>query len=115
MAIPCRLFSCTKMTNRIRSIEVLPRKVPMGRVRRRTSRKRRGICSSDLSALIGVLEAGQRIVGIVAQAGDGFGAGISPAHGEAPGGGRRPGAIGSDGAQTLPDGFLLCEPCRGRS
>ena len=44
---------------------------------------------SDLSALIGVLEAGQQIVEIVAQACDGPGVCIFPAFGEAPGGAER--------------------------
>ena len=113
MGTPCRLFSCTKMANIIRFIEVFSWKGPRFVAGPRGSGA--GVRGSDLSALIGipVLEAGQRE--IVAQAGDGFGAGISPACGETSGGAPCLGAVESDSVQTLLDGFLLCEPCRGRS
>ena len=61
----------------------------------------------DLSALIGVLEAGQQVVEIVAQACDGLGVCIFPACGEAVGGAPSLEAVVGGSVEILPDGVLL--------
>ena len=81
------LFSWVKTAKRMRSIEVRSWKTPIGRVRRRTSRKRRSMALVVRTALRSaeglVAKAGQKFVEIVAQTGDGGGIGLAPALGEA--------------------------------
>ena len=87
MLTPCALFLWMKTAKRMRSIDVRFWNVPMGRVLRRTSRKRRfdGVGGSDTAALGKgrVAEAGEQVVEVVAQAGDGLGVGLFPGTGEA--------------------------------
>ena len=67
---------------------------------------------SDLPALIGVLETGQQIVEIVAQACDGPGVCIFPAFGEAPGGAPGLSVVGAAAWRSCLT-VSCCEPCRG--
>ena len=89
-------------------MEVLSWKVPIGRVRRRTSRKRRSMAlvvrTALRSARVGVTEAGEEIVEVGAQAGDRLGIEVLPAVGEAAGGGPggRQGAGVHDPVQLRP-------------
>ena len=67
---------------------------------------------SDLPASIGVLETGQQIVEIVAQAGDGPGVCIFPTVGEAPGGAPGLSVVGAAAWRSCLTASC-CEPCRG--
>ena len=72
-------------------MEVLSWKVPIGRVRRRTSRKRRSmalVVRTRLALFEGrIAEAGEQVGEVGAQAGDRLGIDALPAVGEAAGGG----------------------------
>ena len=75
MLTPCDLFSWVKTAKRIRSIDVLSWKVPMGRVRRLNFSEPSldGVRGSHGPTLVGgfVAEAGEQLVEVVAQTGDG--------------------------------------------
>ena len=113
MLTPCALFLWMKTAKRMRSIDVRSWECAHGSgpAPDLAEASFDGVGGSDTAALGkgGVAEAGEQVVEVVAQAGDGLGVGLFPGTGEAACGTERLGPVGGvpDGVEGSLDGAVV--------